>query len=190
MAGIGAVLFVAGAGAIAYSVASSAQDARHASQLSSQVQSVQTVGIIGQVGTSVTDHAGYRQLVSSATGPRFGPMPPASLAQGDPQWSADTMAGGTFVFIYAPDGKCLAASTRQGHPVLALRRCNLGAGQRWQRFNAAVASDGHLYGQYRNLSTGRCLAAGGAPGTSSGPAALVPCAAPATHQLISLWWAA
>jgi len=146
------------------------------------------------IGASVTDSTGYRQLTDSATGPRFGPMPPASLVQGDPQWSADTMADGTLVFIYAPDGRCLAAATRQGHPALALRRCNLGAGQRWQRFHASVAADGHLYGQYRNLGTGRCLAAPADPGAPSGPAGLVPCAAtpvtPATHQLLSLWWAA
>jgi hypothetical protein len=185
------VLFMAGAGAIAYSVASSAEASRHASQLSSRVQSVQTVGIIGQSGPRLADTDGLRQLVSSAAGLKFGPLPPASLVQGDPQWSADTMAGGTFVFIYAPDGKCLAAATRQGHPVLALSRCNLGAGQRWQRFNSAVAADGHLYGQYRNLGTGRCLAAGAAPTADPGPAALAPCAgAPATRQLISLWWAA
>jgi hypothetical protein len=185
------VLFMAGAGAIAYSVASSAEAARHASRLSTRVQSVQTVGIIGQVGASMTSSKGHRQLTDSATGPRFGPMPPASLAQGDPQWSADTMAGGTFVFIYAPDGRCLAAATRQGHPVLALRRCNLGASQRWQRFDASVAADGHLYGQYRNLGTGRCLAAAGGADAQSGPASLIPCAAaPAAHQLLSLWWAA
>lgn len=182
---------MAGAGAIAYSVASSAEASRHPSQLSTRVQSVQTVGIIGQAGQRLTGTEGLRQLVSSATGLQFGPMPPASLVQGDPQWSADTMAGGTFVFIYAPDGQCLAAATRQGHPVLALRRCNLGAGQRWQRFNSAVAADGHLYGQYRNLGTGRCLAAGAAPVAGPGPAALASCAAaPATRQLISLWWAA
>lgn len=185
------MLFLAGAGAIAYSVASSAEASRHASRLPSQVLSVQTVGIIGQVGPSVTGQAGHRQLAGSAAGPRFVKMPPASLVQGDPQWSADTMAGGTFVFIYAPDGRCLAAATRQGHPVLALSRCNLGAGQRWQRFNAAVAADGHLYGQYRNLGAGRCLTAPGAADARSGPAALAPCAAaPATRQLISLWWAA
>lgn len=182
---------MAGAGAIAYSVASSAEASRHPSQLSTQVQSVQTVGIIGQAGQRLTDTEGLRQLVSSAAGLQFGPMPPASLVQGDPQWSADTMTGGTFVFIYAPDGKCLAAVTRQGHPVLALRRCNLGAGQRWQRFNSAVTAGGHLYGQYRNLGTGRCLAAAAAPAAGPGPPALAPCAAaPATRQLISLWWAA
>lgn len=182
---------MAGAGAIAYSVASSAEASRHASQLSTQVQSVQTVGIVGQAGQRLTDTGGLRQLVSSAAGLQFGPMPEASLVQGDPQWSADTMTGGTFVFIYAPDGQCLAAATRQGHPVLALRRCNLGAGQRWQRLNSTVAADGHLYGQYRSLGTGRCLAAGAGPAAGPDPAALAPCAAaPATGQLISLWWAA
>jgi hypothetical protein len=185
------VLLVAAGGAIAYSVASPADASRHPEHLSTRVVSVQTVGIIGQVGAGAGDRSGFRRLVDSATGPRFGPMPPASLAQGDPQWSADTMAGGTFVFIFAPDGKCLAAAGQQGHPVLALRRCDLSAGQRWQRLSAAVASDGHLYGQYRNLGTGRCLAATGAPVAPSGPAALVPCAkSRTTRQLISLWWAA
>jgi hypothetical protein len=185
------VLLVAVGGAIAYSVASPADASRHPEHLSTRVVSVQTVGIIGQVGSETGDKSGFRRLADSVTGPRFDPMPPASLAQGDPQWSADTMAGGTFVFIFAPDGRCLAATGQPSHRVLALRRCDLGAEQRWQRLTTTVAPDGHLYGQYRNVSAGRCLAAVGAPTAPSGPAALVPCAKTGTaRQLISLWWAA
>ena len=183
--GIGAVVLVAVGGAVAYLIVSPADASRHSEQLSTRVQFVQTVGIVGQAPGQVGADSALRLLTDSPGGLQFGPMPPAAMAQGDPQWTTDTMAGGTYVFIYAPSGQCLSSAGSQGRPVLALRRCDVGAEQRWQRVYGTVQADGHEYGQYRNLASGRCLATGSAPaGRPDDPAALVQCArrAPARQR--------
>lgn len=187
--GISAVVVVAVLAAVAYLVASPARAARHSGQLTSRVQSFQTVGLVGQVPAG--HGTAQRLLRVSAAGPAFGPMPPASLPQGDPQWTADTMVGGTYVFIYAPSGQCLAVTSGQ-QPALALQRCDLGAGQRWQRAGGGVQADGHQYAQYRNVASGQCLTTGGPlSGGARDAAGLAVCAraAPA-RQLVSFWWSA
>jgi hypothetical protein len=78
---------------------------------------------------------------------------PAGQVSAD--WTADQMAGGTYIFIYLPNGLCLASS--RGSAV-ALARCNLGAAQRWVR-QRLVSLDGVDYWQLRNLSNGWCLTA-------------------------------
>jgi len=192
IAGIGAVVLVAVGGAIAYSVASSASASRTPTQLPTRVQSLQTVGIISQLPGPADRGAELRQLDVTLAGLQFGPLPPTSLPQGDPQWTADTIVGGTFVFIYAPSGQCLAMAGSQRRPVVALRRCDLGPEQRWQRVNAAVQSDGHEYGQFRNMRSNQCLTAGDPlPGTANRPAGLARCAPTAPpRQLLSFWWSA
>jgi Ricin-type beta-trefoil lectin domain-like len=192
IAGISAVVLVAVGGAIAYSVASSASASRSSTQLPGRVQSVQTVGIIGQVTDAVRGSTPLRQLNVTSAGLQFGPLPPASLPQGDPQWTADTIAGGTLVFIYAPNGRCLAMAGSQRRAVVALRRCDLGPDQRWQRVHATVQSDGHEYAQVRNLRSGWCLTAGdAAAGTANPPAFLTRCGPAAQErQLLSFWWSA
>jgi Ricin-type beta-trefoil lectin domain-like len=185
--GIGAVVLVAIFGAIVYLVASPARASRHPEQLSTRVQSFQTVGLVGQIPAGHS--TALRLLGISNTSLAFGPMPPTSLPQGDPQWTADTMVGGTYVFIYAPSGKCLAA-TGQG-ATLSLQRCDLGAGQRWQRASGGVQSGGHEYDQYRNLASGQCLATGSTRRGGRAAAGLAVCArqVPA-RQLVSFWWSA
>jgi hypothetical protein len=190
--GIGAVVLVAVGGAIAYAVASSASASRPSAQLPTRVQSVQTVGIIGQVTDPAGGSTPLRQLNVTAAGLQFGPLPPATLPQGDPQWTADTIAGGTFIFIYAPSGQCLAMTGPRRRPVVALRRCDLDADQRWQRLRAVVEPDGHEYGQLRNLLSGRCLTAGDAAAGTVNPAPVLTQCDPAAsrRQLLSFWWAA
>jgi hypothetical protein len=200
MIGIGAVVLIAGGGSTAYVIGTHAPAARHTRQLPTRVQSVQTVGIVGEAPTTSGGGTSPRLLATSPSGLRFDPIPAADLEQGNPEWTADTMAGGTFVFIYAPSGQCLASTGRRQHPALSLRRCNLGPDQRWQRVNAAVKSAGHEYGQYRNLASGRCLATGDttdnttegvAAGAEGNLAALVGCdPAGPPNQLVSFWWAA
>jgi hypothetical protein len=188
--GIGAVVLVAIFGAIAYLVASPAIASRHPEHLSTRVLSVQTVGIVGQVPAGASGNS-LRLLTITDGGIQFGPMPPAELEQGNPQWTADTMVGGTYIFIYAPSGKCLA-STGQRQPVLTLKRCDLGPQQRWQRAKHTTQSAAHEYGQYRNLGSGRCLSTGAAlDDQADDSAALASCGSPApARQLASFWWAA
>jgi hypothetical protein len=188
IAGIGAVLVLAVGGAIAYSVASPARASRPPEHLPTRVQSVQTVGIIGLLPGEAGDATALRQLAVAPGRLQFGPLPPAD--QGDPQWTADTIVGGTYVFIYAPAGKCLTSAGSPRRPTLSLQRCDLGTRQRWQRVSgAAVQSDGHEFDQYRDLGSRRCLTMGtGAPGP---PAALTACGnALLSRQLFSFYWAA
>jgi hypothetical protein len=182
--GICAALLVACGGAAAYAIASPAHAARPADPLPTRVSSVQTVGLVAQPGRTL------RLLGRAASGLRWGTMPPASDVQGDPQWTADTMAGGTYVFIYVPDGRCLASVPERHHKdLLALRQCNLGASQRWELVGGLTQSAGHSAGQYRDLASGRCLTA---PGQGQATAAvLAPCArSKPGGQLISFWWGA
>jgi hypothetical protein len=193
LAGIGVAVLVACGGAIIYAIASPAAP-RHAEQLSSRVSTVQTVGIIGQAGQAgqggaVGAASALRMLTDQGGGLLFAPIPAAIAPQGDPQWTVDAMADGTYIFIYAPSGRCLAAG-QPGHDTLRLRRCALGPEQRWHQVSGIVA-DGHQYSQYRNLGTGRCLATAASAVASEVPVppALAVCdtAAPA-RQLISFYW--
>lgn len=181
-AGISAAVLLAAGGVTAYLVASPAHASRGTQQLPTRVQSVQTVGIVAQA----SGKSSGALLANSGLGLRFGAMTAADLAQGNPQWTADTMTGGTYVFIYVPDGLCLASTTQRRQPELTLRRCDLQADQRWQRAGGSVQSDGHVYDQYRNLGSSRCLAVGA--GQAAG---LAPCeSTPSPRQLFSFWWAA
>lgn len=189
--GIGAAVLVACGAAIVYAIASPAGTARHAEQRSSRVSAVQTVGIIGQAGGTAGTASAMRML--SAQGGRllFAPVPASVQRQGDPQWTVDTMADGTYIFIYAPTASCLAAAGRPGPVRLALRRCDLGPEQRWHQAGGTLAASSHQYAQYRNLGSGRCLAtASGAAGSDvPGPPVLEACAAAAPEdQLISFFW--
>jgi hypothetical protein len=189
IAGISAAVLVACGAAIVYAVASPAGAARHAVQLSSRVSTVQTVGLIGQDGQTVGDAAAMRMLSARAGALQFAPVPATVLPQGDPQWTVDTMADGTYIFIYAPTAGCLAATDRRGPGALALRRCDLGPEQRWRQTGASVAASGHQYAQYRNVGNGRCLATGGAAGSGPAAPALLACRAIApARQLVSFFW--
>jgi hypothetical protein len=184
LAGIVAAVLIACAGAVAYSIISPADASRRTNRPPTRVVSVQTVGIV----TEGTDRRGARMLTNSVTGLRWAPMPSASRPQGNPQWTADSMAGGTYVFIYVPTGQCLASVPRRNRAELALRHCDADGRQRWRRITGVTQPDGHLYGQFRSLGSGRCLdAAGGQPNA----AVLAPCGHPAPRQqMISFWWAA
>jgi len=193
IAGIAIAVLVACAAAVGYAVASPTGPTRPAAQLSSRVSSVQTVGIVGQAGGALGDAAATRMLGAQGGRLLFTPVPAADLPQGDPQWTVDTMADGTYIFIYAPTGSCLAAAGPARLSAPALRRCDLGPEQRWRPLSSTLESGGHQYGQYRNLRTGRCLALSGsaASGASPAPPALVTCSTGSpVRQLVSFYWGA
>jgi hypothetical protein len=189
--GIGAAVLVACGVAIVYAVASPAGATRHGEQLSGRVSSVQTVGIIGQAGGTVGTASAMRMLSAQGGGLLFAPVPASVQPQGDPQWTVDTMADGTYIFIYAPAGRCLAAAGRPAAARLVLRRCDLGPEQRWQQAGGTLEAGSHQYAQYRNLRNRRCLADAGAGAGGDGPVppALAACAPTApVRQLISFFW--
>jgi hypothetical protein len=107
-----------------------------------------------------------------------------TAGQAGADWTADQMAGGTYIFIYLPNGQCLAARG----PAVTLARCSLGAAQRWVR-QRMVSLGGVDYWQLRNLSSGRCLTAASGGGTAQpgqGTARLEPCqASPGWIQLVA-----
>jgi hypothetical protein len=177
--GVGLAIVLAGAGVTLYLVYGN--QAGHATALPTRVLGTQAIGLVNpgpppQAGASAAPQA----FLASRSDLSFVPA-----GQGAADWTADQMAGGTYIFIYLPNGLCLAS---RGSAV-GLARCNLGAaGQRWVR--QRLASQGGVnYWQLRNLSDGRCLTAPAGSGAAQpGPstARLEPCQAhPGWIQLVA-----
>jgi hypothetical protein len=101
------------------------------------------------------------------------------------------MAGGTYIFIYLPNGLCLASRAGHRAPTVTLERCDLQASQRWLRLHTAVGSNGLDYWQLRNLADNRCVTAGKAVGQGESAAQLEPCqASPGWQQQVAFLTAA
>ncbi|MGO8887739.1 MAG: RICIN domain-containing protein [Streptosporangiaceae bacterium] len=178
-----------GGAAIAAVVASRPPAHRHDRALPAKLLTVQTTGLVNSGAPGATTRP--LMLLDSAGGLSFALIPAAELAAGDPQWTADLLAGGTYIFIYAPTGQCLDAAGSPDAPVPAARRCDLGRSQRWEADDAGIQG-GHYDDRFRNLASGRCLSAGeSSPAAAHGAATavLAPCAATEQEaQLISFWW--
>jgi hypothetical protein len=188
LAGAGLAVLLAAAGVTAYLIAESGSgDA----PLPTQVLGTQAIGLVnvgadGVAGSSGTAPAGTSQaagtLLASGPGLTF-----STAAQAGAQWTADQMAGGTYVFIYLANGLCLASPPLAGTGTAAtLRRCDLEADQRWVRQELTVSKGGTDYWQLRNLADGRCLTAGNVAGPASRAAQVEPCQAPpGSSQLVT-----
>jgi hypothetical protein len=189
LSGIGVALLIAAGAVAAYLVAM--HPARHpAARLSTRVLSFQTVGLIAQVSQPGSSSGQLLQLLGPGGAPQFSPLGQTEEQAGSPQWTADLMAGNSYIFIYLPTGRCLAAAGPAARPKLTLERCDLAAQQRWRRASPAVQVQGHDFYQYANLANHSCLTESGElPGPVYG-AALQSCAVqPAPDQLIGFWWA-
>jgi hypothetical protein len=189
LAGISVVLLLAGGGVAVYLVELHPAAARPAKSLPTKVLSRQTVGLIAQRTQQPSSGGQLLQLLSPRGTLQFSPVARAQEQAGTPQWTANLMAGNSYIFIFLPSGDCLAAAGPARQPKLALKHCDLTAGQRWRRVRQAVVSQGHDFYQYANLGNGACLAeAAGQSGLVYG-AALETCSpsAPA-DQLIAFWW--
>jgi hypothetical protein len=189
LAGIGVAVLIAAGAVAAYLVA--LHPARHPPPpLPTKVLSSQTVGLIARVAQPGSSSGQLLQLLGPAGAPQFSPVGQAEEQSGSPRWTADLMAGNSYIFIYLPTGHCLAAAGRAGQQKLTLEHCDLAAQQRWRRTRAAVQIQGHDFYQYANLADGSCLTE---TAELSGPAhgaALQGCAAvPPSGQLIGFWWA-
>jgi hypothetical protein len=122
--------------------------------LPARVVSVQQVGLIARVAHPGSSSGQLLQLLESSSGtPQFTPQ----QQTGSQQWTADLMAGDSYIFIYLPNGHCLASAGTSHHPRLTLEHCDLAAQQRWRRVNAAVQFQGHVFYQYANLGDASCL---------------------------------
>jgi hypothetical protein len=153
-----------------------------------KVVKVQTIGVIdygpvdsdpGQGNSS--GHA--LMLFPQAHGIDFVTIPHADMIAGKPVWTANQMSDNSEIFIYVPNGKCLADTPRGK---LTLVHCNLAPDQRWQPMHQRVLQN-QVIAQYQNARTSRCLTAPQQPGlastTTCGPAG-------SKTQQIAFWWSA
>ncbi len=189
LGGVGVALLLASAAVAIYLVAQRPA-ARHEPSLPTRVLSFQTVGMVAQAAQPGSAAGQLLQLLGPQGDPQFRPLGPAQEQGGSPEWTADLMAGGSYIFIYLPTGHCLAATGSPARPKLTLEHCDLSATQRWRRTKAPVQVQGHDFYQYANAGDARCLTeTGELPGSSYG-AALQGCSpgSPA-DQLIGFWWA-
>ncbi len=190
LAGISAAVLIAGGAVAAYLVLHPASG--HAQPpLPTKVVSTQTVGLVAQVAQPGSSPGQLLQLLGPGHTPQFSPLRQAQEQSGSPQWTADLMAGNTYIFIYLPTGDCLAATGRASQPKLTLNHCNLAAQQRWRRFEAApVQLQGHDFYQYANAADASCLTqTDELPGPVYG-AGLQSCGSGSpADQLIGFWWA-
>jgi hypothetical protein len=181
--GTGFALLAAVAGVAAYLIVGRTHDRKEASVLPTRVVSTQAVSIantgpVSQAGGSPAPGT----LLASRSGLVFTVNGPAGA-----QWTSDQMVGGTYIFIYIPDGMCLASRASRHAWAVTLDRCNLQASQRWLRQHPNVGANGLDYWQLRNLADGRCLAEGNAVGNRQSAAQLEPCeASPGWRQQVAL----
>jgi Ricin-type beta-trefoil lectin domain-like len=189
LAGISVVVLLAAGGVAAYLVELHPVALPRAAPLPTHVLSRQTVGLIAQGTQQASSQDQLLQLLGPQGTLQFSPVSQAEEQAGSPQWTANLMAGNSYIFIFVPTGDCLAAAGSKTQPRLALQHCDLKAAQRWRRTQAAVASEGHDYFQYANLADGACLTQTGEQSGQDFGAALAACSpsAPA-GQLIAFWW--
>jgi len=188
LTGLAVIMVLAVGGVTAYLVASQSGKHHPRSGLSSKVIQVQTVGLVGQV-QSTGSRESLLQLLGSQQTPVFSPLASAQVSAGLPQWTADQMADGTYIFIFLPTGNCLAASHNL-HPTVQLQRCNEQSPlQRWRRSFAPVVIDRHDFYQYANGGAQGCLSMTSTASTNNYGAELAACeTSPQADQLIAFWW--
>jgi hypothetical protein len=167
--GTGFALLLAVAGVAAYLIVGGTHDNKDALVLPTRVVATQAVGIVNSGPASQSNEA----LVASHANLVFTANGPSGI-----QWTSDEMAGGTYIFIYLPDGLCLTAEQAALAVAATLQRCDLQANQRWLRQLPSVGANGLDYWQLRNLADRRCLATGQPISKSESAAALERCQAP------------
>ena len=153
-----------------------------------QVVSTQTVGLIAFGGyddkdlylNDTDDHPLMLKPVGAVV--EFVAIPRSQLAAGVPLWTADQMADGSYIFIYAPTDHCLSVTADKRS--LALVHCQPVVSQRWQSLHLTTAV-GQQFSAYASAWAGDCLTA---PATA-GPATLAPCGPARTKsQEVAFWW--
>jgi hypothetical protein len=182
LTGTGFAVLLAGAGVAVYLVVGGAHADNSASVLPTRVLGTQAIGLADSVPAHTAGASSATEiLLTSRSGLSFQPS-----GQVTADWTADQMAGGTYIFIYLPNGLCLGSSRANA---VALQRCNLQAGQRWIREHPVLGASGLDYWQLRNLAVGRCLTAasvaGQAAATESIPRLERCPASPGSSQLIA-----
>jgi hypothetical protein len=179
LTGAGLAILLAGIGVAAYLIVGGNHADKDASELPTKVLNTSAVGL---VNPGPEPSGAQPQMLLAARGL----LSFTSAGQVGANWTADQMSGGTYIFIYLPNGLCLGS----GHAATAsLQRCSLQAGQRWASQHQVTGANGVDYSQLRNLSDGRCLTAvapAGAASAGQTTARVEHCqATPDWHQLIA-----
>jgi hypothetical protein len=180
------IVIVLLAGTVAYLLAFHPGTDGSPSALPSRVASTQTVGLLAQAGPAPSPSGAMIQLLSSQRQASFVPVDLAQQEDGQPEWIADVMTDGSYIFIYLPSSQCLGSSGTH----LTVQRCNLGSRQRWRRLGNGVSSDGHDFYQFANLADGRCISRAAASGSGNYAADLASCGSQPASQLLAFWWTA
>jgi hypothetical protein len=181
LTGAGFAILLAVVGVAVYLVVGGAHADNSASVLPTRVLGTQAIGLVESPAPSAGPSPAAEALVASRPGLLFSPV-----GQAGADWTADQMAGGTYIFIYLADGLCLGSSSAKA---ASLQRCDLEAGQRWVRQRPVVGASGLDYWQLRDLGNGRCLTAAsvaGGAGSADSAARLERCqASPGVGQLVA-----
>jgi hypothetical protein len=179
LTGAGLAILLAGVGVAAYLIVGGSHASQDASELPAKVLGTQAVGLVNP--GPAPSGAQSQTLLATRGGLDF-----TGAGQVGANWTADQMSGGTYIFIYLPNGLCLGSARGT---TAALQRCSLQAGQRWVPQRQVTGASGVDYSQLRNLSDGRCLTGvptAGAASSAPTTARLERCqAAPGWHQLIA-----
>jgi hypothetical protein len=187
LTGLSAVVLIAGGGTAAYVVEFHPSD-HHPGPLPTKAAGSQTVGLIAQVASSAGSSIQLVEMVGMHGAPTFSPLSAAAAnGPGDPEWTAEQITGGTFIFDFYPDGRCLGTAA---HSRLALQHCDISSrSERWRRVSAVRVEDGHDFYQYANLAVGKCIAQ--IPGVSDQQpgVGLLQCSkAHPSSQMLAFWW--
>jgi hypothetical protein len=189
LAGIGIVLLLAGGGVTGYLVALHPAAARTSPPLSSKVTSRQAVGLVVKDSLPGSRAGQLLQLAGQQGNPEFLPVSRAQAEEGSAEWTADLMAGNSYIFIFVSTGDCLTAVGPAISAKLTLSHCDLAATQRWRRTTAAIKIDGHDFYQYSSLAYGRCVTQSSVAAGSEFSATMAPCSASSPEdQLVAFWW--
>jgi hypothetical protein len=186
LAGLVAIVVLAGIGSLIYVAGFHPGGTRAASGLPDRVASFQTVGLLAEQPDS---RASIVQLLGSQHGTTFSPVGLAEQQAGDPEWTADLMVGGTYIFIYLPSSQCLAAGGSGAHRVLALQHCDLGARQRWRRLGHGVVAGGHQFYEFANDASNECISQVAAVAGAQETGGLAGCdSSQPASELLAFWW--
>ena len=185
LAGLGVIVVLAAGGAGVYVAGFHPAAVKHPAPLPTRVASTLTVGLMAEPAGAPGSAAGMVQLLSPQQQPAFAPV--SIGQQGQPEWIADVMTDGGYIFIYLPTSRCLAVGGPRARPQLSTQRCDLSRAQRWHRLGRGVLMAGHDFYQFENLADGKCIAQGSGPAGQGTPAGLAACDQDRpTRQLLAL----
>lgn len=156
LAGAGLAVLLAAGGVTVYLLVNAAAGD---TPLPSRVLGTQTIALVnpGAAGPAAWPGTGEAPgtLLRAA-----GRLTFSAAARPGAGWTADQMAGGTYIFIYLADGGLCLTSSPAPSAAAVLEHCNLQSNQRWLRQGMTPGQNGLQYWQLRNAADGRCLGAG------------------------------